>query len=112
MGEPPLALLRRRLPLRFDLLGGAACCTACLRGVGWEIMRACRTKGDPGLKILCCFLAAALLAACAAQPGRSVTPAAASPAAAQATGAAVPGALYASTYQIPAGAPVLIKNAT
>jgi len=63
------------------------------------------------LKILCCFLAAALLAACAAQPGKGATPAGATPAA-QATGASAPGVLYASTYQIPAGPPVLIKNAT
>jgi imidazolonepropionase-like amidohydrolase len=64
------------------------------------------------LKIFCCFLAAALLAACAAQPGKSATPAAATPAASPARGAQAPAALYASTYQTPVGPPVLIKNAT
>ena len=60
------------------------------------------------MKTFCCLLAAAVLAACAAEPGKSAAPAATSEAAKSAPSAP----LYPSTYQIPASAPVLIKNAT
>ncbi len=52
---------------------------------------------------LSCFLLSALLCGCAAQPGK---PAADSASAPPAT------ALYPSTYQVPASAPTLIRNAT
>ncbi|HYM27210.1 MAG TPA: amidohydrolase [Steroidobacteraceae bacterium] len=56
---------------------------------------------------LCCFLVAALLSGCATQAARP-----AKPPAAPATAIAAAANFYPSTYQAPASAPTLIRNAT